>query len=145
MTNALISLNGHGSRLLTYLPFPEAPPWLAAQQGLLPPVHRVASEVVAHAGPLSSVYSGADPLPNAAMPSLHVAYPLLVTVWVVIAFGRRAWWIVLYPLSLCVGVVYLGEHWVIDVVAGVVYAVAGILAVRRFPVPLSHRRRASPP
>jgi len=117
--------------LLTYLTFPESPPWLAAQHGLLPPVHRIASEVMSHAGPLASVYSGADPLPNAAMPSLHFAYPLIVAFWTVAAFGRRAAWIVLYPASLTVGVVYLGEHWVLDVIAGLAYAVAAIAWARR--------------
>jgi membrane-associated phospholipid phosphatase len=126
--------------LVVYLAFPEAPPWRAAQLGVLPPVRRIASEVVAHAGPLSGVYGGADPLPNAAMPSLHVAYPVIVAWWTVRAFGWRAAWIVLYPLCICVAVVYLGEHYVVDVLAGLVLAVAGIAAVE-----LWTRRAATPP
>lgn len=126
--------------LLTYLAFPESPPWLAADDGVIPAVRRIASEVMSHAGPLAGVYSGADPLPNAAMPSLHVSYPLIVAWWTLRAFGRRAAWIVLYPACVCVGVVYLGEHWVIDVLAGAGYAGGGIVlgprlldALRRRP------------
>ena len=121
-----------------YLAFPESPPWLAAQHGVIPPVRRITDEVIAHAGPLASVYGGADPLPNAAMPSLHVAYPCLVAAWMVTAFGRRALWLVLYPASLAVGVVYLGEHWVVDSIAGLVVAGAAFLTGLRwgrwFPV-----------
>ena len=117
--------------LVVYLAFPEAPPWLAAQHGAIPPVRRITTEVVDHAGPLSGVYSGADPLPNAAMPSLHVGYPVIVACFVIAAFGRRALWIALYPAALCVGVVYLGEHWVVDVVAGIVVVAAAMLTAVR--------------
>jgi len=117
--------------LLIYLGFPEAPPWLAAQHGVIPPVRRITTEVVDHAGPLSGIYSGADPLPNAAMPSLHVGYPLIVATFIIAAFGRRAVWIALYPAALCVGVVYLGEHWVVDVVAGIAVVVAAMLVATR--------------
>lgn len=112
--------------LAVYLAFPESPPWLAAQDGLLPPVRRIASEVIAHAGPLSGVYSGADPLPNAAMPSLHIAYPAIVAWWLIAGFGRRAAAIVLYPLLMCVFVVYLGEHYAVDVLAGLIVAALSV-------------------
>ena len=112
--------------LAVYLAFPESPPWLAAQDGLLPPVRRIASEVIAHAGPLSGVYSGADPLPNAAMPSLHIAYPAIVAWWLIAGFGRRAAPIVLYPLLMCVFVVYLGEHYAVDVLAGLIVAALSV-------------------
>jgi membrane-associated phospholipid phosphatase len=92
-------------------------------------VRRITNEVIAKVGPLSAVYSGADPLPNAAMPSLHVAYPCLVAWWAIAAFGRRAVWIAAYPAVLAVGVIYLGEHWAIDVVAGVAYAAGAIATV----------------
>jgi membrane-associated phospholipid phosphatase len=56
----------------------------------------------------------------AAMPSLHAAFSLLVVVfffpWV------RAWWwravLLAYPLVMGVALVYLGEHYVVDVLAG---------------------------
>jgi membrane-associated phospholipid phosphatase len=46
------------------------------------------------------------------------------------AFGwRRTWWLALYPVSIWVGIVYLGEHYVFDVVLGVAYATATYQAV----------------
>jgi hypothetical protein len=131
--------------LVTYIAFPESPPWLAAEHGVIPAVRRIVTEVMSHAGPLSSVYAGADPLPNAAMPSLHVSYPIIVTWWTIAAFGRRAWWVAAYPACICVGVVYLGEHWVIDVVAGIAYAAGGIAVGRKLAPPLALRGRGLAP
>lgn len=115
---------------LTYLGFPESPPWLAAEEHVIPPVRRLVSELIGNVGPLARIYGGADPLPNAAMPSLHVAYPCLVAYWTLRAVGRRALLVVAYPAALSVGVVYLGEHWVLDVVAGVAYAALAVAVVR---------------
>ena len=129
--------------LVTYLLFPEAPPWLAAQNHLMEPVRRITNEVIAKVGPLNSVYAGADPLPNAAMPSLHVTYPCLVAYWTIVAFGRRALWIAAYPTVLAVGVIYLGEHWAIDVIVGIAYAAAAIAAVRYWARRSARKRIAS--
>lgn len=126
--------------LVTYLAFPETPPWLAAEQGIIPPVRRLVAELVAQAGPLAGVYSGADPLPNAAMPSLHVAYPCLVAWWAVRAAGGRVAGVLAYPAALAVGVVYLGEHWVLDVVAGVLVAAVAVVVAER----LGRGRAAQP-
>lgn len=127
--------------LAVYLAYPEMPPWLAAEHGLLAPVRRITSEVVARAGPFSGVYGGADPLPNAAMPSLHVTYPCLVAWWTVRAFGWRAASIALYPLVIVVAVVYLGEHWVVDVLAGVALAAVAAAGSARLT---ALRRRGAP-
>ena len=124
-----------GVALAVYLAFPEAPPWLAAEHGIIPPVRRITTEVVAHAGPLSGIYSGADPLPNAAMPSLHVGYPLIIAAFSIAAFGRRALWVAVYPAALCVAVVYLGEHWVVDVAAGVIVVGGAMLVAVRLAGP----------
>jgi hypothetical protein len=41
------------------------------------------------------------------------------------AFGwRRTWWLWFYPVSLWVGIVYLGEHYVFDALLGIGYAFA---------------------
>ncbi|TMC49530.1 MAG: inositol phosphorylceramide synthase [Chloroflexi bacterium] len=105
---------------LIYLLFPEMPPWLAARSGLLPPVHRIVVESLQQVAGFGQVYSGADPEPNAAMPSLHVAVPMLIACTVVGGSKRRriAWLWMLYPLTISFGVVYLGEHYVADALVG---------------------------
>lgn len=113
-----------------YLLYPEMPPWLAAQHGHLPPVHRIVVDTLQSLGGFGSFYAGADPEPNAAMPSLHVSVPMIIAMSVVAVRGwsnRRAWMWMLYPLTLSFGVIYLGEHYLADVAVGLVIAVACFL------------------
>jgi len=118
---------------ITYIAFPAAPPWMAKELGyILEPMHRVSSDVWWAMGVqnFSEVYKNISPNAVAAVPSLHSAYPLVAALFIVRAFGmKRTWWILLYPLSMWVGVTYLGEHYIFDIVAAVVLVVAGILAV----------------
>jgi membrane-associated phospholipid phosphatase len=117
-----------------FLVFPAAPPWLAAQHGLVDPVARIGS-LQASDSPVSSATSWvqAHLARNevAAMPSLHAAYALLSFLFAY-AWRRRvglalAW----YPLAMWFAVVYLGDHYVVDLVAGVVFAVAAWAASGR--------------
>lgn len=117
----------------TYVAFPAAPPWMAVRDGYVQePFTRISSEVWSAMGVknFSQVYGQLAPNEVAAVPSLHSAYPLVVAVFTLLAFGwRRAWWIVIYPLSMWVGVVYLGEHYVFDIVIGAAYAFAACAGV----------------
>jgi membrane-associated phospholipid phosphatase len=61
----------------------------------------------------------------AAFPSEHAAFPLIE----LLAFSRVCGKVVTFGLSIWVlfvlfTVIYLGEHWVIDAIAGYVYALA---------------------
>ncbi len=117
----------------TFVAFPAAPPWMAARDGYVQePFTRISSEVWSAMGVknFSQVYGQLAPNEVAAVPSLHSAYPVVVAVFTLLAFGwRRAWWVVIYPLSIWVGVVYLGEHYVFDVVLGVIYALAACAGI----------------
>ena len=100
------------------------PPWLAARNGLLRPVQRIVVDTLQHVGGFGHFYAGADPEPNAAMPSLHVAVPMLIAAAMI--GGRRvhhrAVWLWLpYPLTVGFGVVYMGEHYVVDVWVGLAF------------------------
>jgi len=112
---------------LVYLVFPEMPPWLAAREGLLPHVQRMVVDTLQQVGGFGQFYAGADPEPNAAMPSLHVAVPMAIACTILVVRGMRRWtsWVwMLYPLSLSFGVLYLGEHYVADAVVGLVLGAA---------------------
>ena len=109
-----------------YVLYPAAPPWLAAGRGDVPGVHhvdRLSSRGwdYLHLGPVRALTDLAQGQSNplAAMPSLHAGTALLVTVflWPVV---RRAWRVVLlaYVLAMALTLVYTGEHYVVDVVAG---------------------------
>ncbi len=106
-----------------YLLFPEMPPWLASQHGLLQPVSRVVVTTLSHVPGLGRLYAGADLYPDGAMPSLHVAVPMVIALSLISAHGRgRARWLwLLYPLTMCFAVVDLGEHYVLDTVVGMAF------------------------
>jgi hypothetical protein len=115
--------------LIGYWAVPTAPPWYAARQGLLedgrtPEVRRMMVEYGEHFwrsgwAPLYGVLGG-NPL--AAMPSLHFATSVTAA-RVLAGTGRVAgvlgW---SYALTLGVALVYLGEHYVVDLLAGLALA-----------------------
>lgn len=66
-----------------------------------------------------------------AMPSLHVAYPLVILLegwpWLR-TFGRAL--ALSFFATMCAGAVYLDHHWVLDVVAGLSYGLVSVALVR---------------
>lgn len=121
--------------LVTYVLFPAAPPWLAAQHSYLPPVHQVLADTL-KAFParlsLPGIYQAFNPNPVAAIPSVHAAYPTLMLLFAVRYFGRRGLVVFPYVMSVWLGVIYMGEHYVIDVLIGIVYSVIAYLVAERF-------------
>jgi membrane-associated phospholipid phosphatase len=115
---------------LTFLLYPTAPPWLAAQNHYIEPITRVSSSVWYSLGihNFPSVYNHIAPNPVAAVPSLHAACATLLTIFVFKLYGWR-WGLLsaIYPFLIYVGVVYEGEHYAFDVICGIAYAVAGYL------------------
>jgi PAP2 superfamily len=116
---------------LTYLLFPMAPPWWAADAGQLRPVHAIINEVTygGVSNPMVLATQLFKPNPVAAMPSLHAAFPVLV--WLVLwrLWPRWGWIAAIYPLAMTWAVVYLGEHYVIDCLVGFFYAGAAFALV----------------
>ena len=132
--------------LATFVVFPAAPPWLASQQGYLPEVHEQVG-VVLSAFPshfdLPTVYRLFDPNQVAAIPSLHAAYPLLLLLFACRFFGPRALVLAPYVLGVWVAVIYMGEHYVFDVVAGAMYSAAAFVLTDHVLVRLRRGRRTA--
>jgi membrane-associated phospholipid phosphatase len=109
---------------ITYLVYPMAPPWWGGQLGRIPAVQPVLASVswqgVTNPVVLLSRFFHSDPV--AAMPSMHAAFPVLV--WLVLwrLFPRWGWATILYPLAMAFAVVYAGEHYLVDCIAGWLYA-----------------------
>jgi membrane-associated phospholipid phosphatase len=110
--------------LVGYWCFPTAPPWWAGKTGSLPPVRRIMVEAGEHFwGRLwRPLYDFLGGNPFAAMPSLHfatsvMAAHLLADVGHV--QGILGW---SYAVSLGFALVYLGEHYVVDLIAGLALA-----------------------
>jgi hypothetical protein len=113
-----------------FLVFPAAPPWLAVRAGLLHGVVRIRAldEAQGAHGTLQHLF---DDNPVAAVPSLHAAYALLVVLIVRRIWPRLTPLAVAYAVAMHFAVVYLGEHYVIDLVAGDALALAAWWAVGR--------------
>ena len=117
----LLSLAG----FLTYLLFPSAPPWWATYFGYLRGAQAVRS--TPPPGLMLSV-----PNPVAAMPSLHMAYPFFQALFVTSLLGKRGLWIWGFPLGVGFATLYLGHHYVVDLLAGIGYAWVVFLALSFF-------------
>jgi len=120
-----------GVSVVIHVLLPTAPPWLAAARGYLPPVHQVVRLVFGEYAPATYDYGqGLSGNAVAAMPSVHLA----VTALIACALWRTPLRTVslLYSAAMLFTVVYGGEHYVVDGLAGVTLAcVSWWLASRR--------------
>lgn len=118
---------------ITFVIFPAMPPWMASNLGYLPPLQKIMDQVMAsfaHPIDVPSIYQffGADLV--AAVPSLHAAYPWLIFLIVAAKIGKKAAIILPYVFGVWFAVVYLGEHYVVDVIMGIMYASLAFLIIR---------------
>jgi membrane-associated phospholipid phosphatase len=125
--------------VLTYWLVPTAPPWWAGQNGHLPHVRRIMVEAGSEFwGELwQRLYDSLGRNPFAAMPSLHFGTSVMAA-HVLGEVGRKeavAGWA--YAFALGFALVYLGEHYVTDLVAGFALAEAVRLAAPRVAPGLS--------
>jgi len=128
-TMALLAVMYGG--LVFYLLVPTIPPWAAASEFLtLPPmVHIVRSFYNVHVPALLAAF---DINPIAAMPSLHAALPAICALLALRYLGRIGLLVLAYALSVCIAVIYLGEHYLADTIAGWLLALAVYAGVLRW-------------
>ncbi|MGH2456753.1 MAG: phosphatase PAP2 family protein [Candidatus Limnocylindria bacterium] len=141
---------------ITYLLLPVAPPWYAANAGLLngadgepvirylkPEAFSVLAEALGFDGRwLSSyVFYGVNPNGVAAFPSLHAGYPVLAFLVLRRAFGRVGWLALAYAGLAWWAIVFTGDHYVIDVLGGIAYAGAAYLGTPRIAAWVGRRSR----
>lgn len=112
--------------LIAFYLYPTAPPRMFPNYGFVDPLqlHHIVSE--GGAQPDSYTYN-----PYAAMPSLHVAYALVVS-WSLFLAERNVWvrfLAVLYPLAMSAAVVITANHWLLDVAGAFVTVALASLVV----------------
>lgn len=119
--------------LLTYILVPAAPPWYASREGAITEEVRRISGFGLGLVPSDTSAGWLEQHGNyvAALPSLHTAFAVLVTVtlWPLLT----SWWLrvplALFPAAMSFTLVYGGEHYVVDVLLGFAYvAVTALLA-----------------
>lgn len=120
--------------LVTYILFPAAPPWLASDHGYLPHTWRITHAAVNHlpVPKAGAMFQKGTNWGNdvAAVPSLHAAYTMLISLFLWPRVSRR--WrplLVAYPIGMAFSLVYLGEHYLIDILLGWAYAAVAVYAV----------------
>ena len=108
-----------------YLLLPVAPPWKAVVGVVKVIDHTLPSFTDLPGVPVpATVYHWLTPNQDAAMPSLHAAFPFLGTLFALRLWGLRAWSTVIYTASVWLSIVYLGEHYVVDIIGGVIFGLA---------------------
>ena len=129
---------GTYSALVTFLLYPVAPPWFGAG------ATRVLLQVDQHLGiPFyHTLFDLVQSNPFAAFPSLHAMYPWVISLFALKMKKTKALPILLFPIGVWFSAVYLGEHYVIDVIGGVIYGTcAFFLAEKLVPLFLRHARQ----
>jgi hypothetical protein len=114
--------------LAGYVVYPMAPPWMAARDGLLPPLARISSRGFHHLGiERTTMVLGSLPNKTAAMPSLHCGIAFLIAFYAIRRL--RGWWrwlVLLYPVAMTLTLVYSAEHYLIDSIAGAAIALVAM-------------------
>jgi membrane-associated phospholipid phosphatase len=133
---------------VTFAMLPTAPPWYASDEGVIGAVTRPAgrgwAKVNLFAAPDLLTWGRNHANPFAAVPSLHAGYALLLALFFYRVIGRGRWRALLlaYPMAMAFALVYAGEHYVVDVVLGWIYAGGTMAAAPRIERWWGERRRA---
>ena len=115
--------------LVTFLVYPVAPPWIA-----VPGVTRVLYNVDSDVGVpfFRTIFDFVSSNAYAAFPSLHSAYPWLISLFALKIKKKKALPILVFPIGVWFSAVYLGEHYIIDVIGGIAYATVSFLFIEMF-------------
>jgi len=110
---------------VTYALYPASPPWMASDQGHLARLVRITPVISQELGVNAARFMGSQQFVNrvAAVPSLHAATILLISLFFWPYTTRWRWLLIVYPLAMGFALVYLGEHYAFDVLLGWLYAV----------------------
>lgn len=123
-TKRLLSLGALA--VVTYVVVPAAPPWMAADEGLIDPIVRssflgwervglgIVEPVVEQGRAVAN--------PVAALPSMHAGFAAFLAAffWSRTGAAGRVLWVG-YALAMGFTLVLTGEHWVVDILAGWLY------------------------
>lgn len=129
----------------TYYWYAASPPWYVARYGLGPARTDVPASVAGCAR--FDELLGTDFFVNlygrsadvhGAIPSLHIAYPLLAMIYAFQYRRLRAFSVCFYVL-MCFSAVYLNHHYVLDIIWGSVYAILMFFVVEWFSEWRNHR------
>jgi hypothetical protein len=109
--------------LLVHFFLPTAPPWMAAEEGLVPPMDRIGVRVLrAVSATLTEGGYRASANDVAAMPSVHQGLTVLAMMAMATHNPRTRWAGWIYSALMLLAITYLGEHYAVDGVVGAALA-----------------------
>lgn len=120
----------------TYYWYPAAPPWYVSIYGLNNPVDLTVTANLAGCArfdqiiglPIFASFYGKSADVFGAIPSLHIAYPLIAS-YFAFKLGALRIFCVTFYLIMCFSAVYLNHHYILDILCGSVYALfAGVVS-----------------
>ncbi|MHA2091299.1 MAG: phosphatase PAP2 family protein, partial [Candidatus Kariarchaeaceae archaeon] len=133
--------------LITFLLFPAAPPWYVWNNGGVRN-HTIPSRenTVKDAGGLTAVddmigfplfekgYESLNSNAYAAIPSIHNAYAIIISIYAIRIYMRKAYFMTIYPLGMAFSSMWLNHHYLIDILWSIGYiTIFYLLAIKLFP------------
>jgi membrane-associated phospholipid phosphatase len=115
--------------------FPTAPPWYTARFGAAPasydlegdPAGLVMFDRYTNYPLFTNIYKS-SPIVFGSFPSLHVAWPLLITLFIPRHTSNQGMYAgVVYTLMVSWAAIYLNHHWVVDILGAVVFVAVAYL------------------
>jgi membrane-associated phospholipid phosphatase len=133
--------------LITFALYPVAPPWYIWNEGngllfrqpeMLTNIKESAAGLIKSDDYLSitafgDFYGSFNSNPYAAVPSLHSAFSCLTAYYTIYRYkhkSNKVWLFAIYPVTVWCAAVYLNHHFVVDLIAGLIYAYFSIKIVR---------------
>jgi membrane-associated phospholipid phosphatase len=115
--------------VITQLAWPTAPPWYVELYGNKPANYAIIGDPAGLENaddifdlPIFSNIYGNSPIVFGSFPSLHAAWPLMITLFIPTHHGFKLIGVV-YSLLVWWAAVYLNHHYVVDLLGGLVYVV----------------------
>jgi membrane-associated phospholipid phosphatase len=116
----------------TYLLWPSAPPWWQEPKSVVKIINRSVDALWGDRYFVSTIYHSFNPNQFAAFPSLHAAFPALAAVYAWNRYRLLGIGLMVWTAAVLLSIVYLGEHYVVDALAGYVYVAVATGLVEGF-------------
>ena len=119
---------------ITFVVIPAAPPWYVWNKGgplrFTPPKTTevdigglVDFDKITGVTFFTTTYNMFNANPYAAVPSLHGGYSFIAAIFAIRKWGKKASFMVLWPLGMWFSAMWLNHHYLIDLLLGMIYTV----------------------
>jgi membrane-associated phospholipid phosphatase len=127
--------------LITFIVFPTSPPWFTgAAQNLLSEGNALLPSALQG---LQQALLAIESDKFAAFPSLHAAYAVLFTVYALRLSRKLGLVVLVIACGVFFSTIYLGQHYVIDLLGGIIYSLAAVAVVDKLTATYFRQRLPS--